>query len=101
MNIDMLIDGILDSYDRYGLINRNYEPLEKGDVITVMNDNEEIGEFTVESADLTPQLQMLEPGRYRFQFTAVALDNSFINSDYVIFEVTESGAKAAEIIKAD
>ena len=24
MNIDMLIDGILDSYDRYGLINRNY-----------------------------------------------------------------------------
>ena len=22
MNIDMLIDGILDSYDRYGLINR-------------------------------------------------------------------------------
>ena len=24
MNIDMLIDGILDSYDRYGLINRNH-----------------------------------------------------------------------------
>ena len=90
-----------EQFDENGLVNRNYEPLEKGDVITVMNDNEEIGEFTVESADLTPQLQMLEPGRYRFQFTAVALDNSFINSDYVISEVTESGAKAAEIIKAD
>ena len=24
MNIDMLIDGILDSYDRYGLVNRNH-----------------------------------------------------------------------------
>ena len=90
-----------EQFDENGLVNRNYEPLEKGDIVTVMSDTEDIGEFTVEAADLTPQLQMLEPGRYRFQFTAVALDNSFVNSDYVIFEVTENGAKAVEVIKAN
>ena len=40
MNIDMLIDGILDSYDRYGLINRNHKEdfPNRQNVVSILSD---------------------------------------------------------------
>ena len=71
--------------------------------MTILSNNPEAEkvEFTVDSIALKPKLTMLEPGLYRLQFTAVALDESGIDSDYAIFEVTENGAKAVNIIRND
>ena len=90
-------------FDENGLVNRLYRLLRKGDVVTILSNNPEAEkvEFTVDSRILKPQLKMLEPGLYRFQFTAVALDGSGIDSDYAIFEVTENGAKAVNMIRND
>ena len=40
MNIDMLIDGILDSYDRYGLVNRNHKEdfPNRQNVVSILSD---------------------------------------------------------------
>lgn len=44
MNIDMLIDGILDSYDRYGLINRNHSEdfPNRQNVVSILSDIQSI-----------------------------------------------------------
>ncbi len=44
MNIDMLIDGILDSYDRYGLINRNHTEdfPNRQNVVSILSDIQSI-----------------------------------------------------------
>ena len=88
-------------FDENKLVNRQYRLLKKGDVVTILSNNPkaEKVEFKVNSLRLKPEFKMLKAGAYRFQFTAVALDNSSIDSDYVIFDVTEDGAKAVEIME--
>ena len=90
-------------YDEEGLVNRIYRPLIKGDVVTVLSNDPEAEKavFTVNTLDLKPEFQMLEPGPYRLQFTVVALDGSGIASDYAVFEVTEDGAQAVYTIEAN
>lgn len=91
-------------FDKNGLVNRFYFPLVRGDTIKVLAEDPSIDypEFTVDDpVRLKPNLQILAPGFYRFQFTAVALDGSYINSDYVIYKVTENGAEAVYTIASE
>ena len=90
-------------YDENGLVNRLYGRLRRGDVVTILSNDPEAEEteFTVETRNLKPEFQMLEPGLYRMLFTAVSLDGSGIDSDYAVFEVTEDGAQAVYTIEAE
>ena len=91
-------------FDQSGLVNRFYFPLSRGDTVKVLSEDPGVDypEFKVgDPIRVKPNLQMLEAGNYRFQFTAVALDGSFINSNYVIFAVTEDGAQAVYTIEPE
>ena len=95
-------------YDENGLVNRDFTELKAGDVVNTFSEsgmtdsNDSV--FTVPSDDITAELNMLEPGRYRCQFIAIDNNDNFVPSDYVIYEITESGGersvKATKIIKA-
>lgn len=91
------------AFDENGLIQRilNYNPLEKGDVVSVVSedDTEEITPFTVESDNITVELKKLEPGIYRVQLIAFDINNNFISSDYALYQVTETGVQALGVEK--
>ena len=85
-----------DQYDENGLINRDYYLLKKGDVVRINRD--ENMEFTVESEDVKVERLPIEDGQYRYQITAVGIDNSYVNSNYAIFQVKKGVPKAVQVL---
>ena len=95
-------------YDENSLVNRAFTELKEGDVVNTFSEsgmtdsNDSV--FTVPSGDITAELNRLAPGRYRCQFIAIDNNENFVPSDYVIYEIKESGGersiKATKIIKA-
>ena len=86
----------------------NRKKVKEGDVVNTFSEsgmtdsNDSV--FTVPSGDITAELNRLAPGRYRCQFIAIDNNENFVPSDYVIYEIKESGGersiKATKIIKA-
>lgn len=90
-------------YDANGLVQRAlpFKPLKTGDLVSAVSEDslEEAEPFTVDSEDITVEVQMLEPGTYRVQLIAVDINNNYIGSDYVLYHVSENGASVLGIEK--